>query len=583
VLKYILTILVLILFGTVFIAVRDIPNGLVESKNYGFLLTSILIGFVFFVNISLTKAFQSQFSKIDIALFAFLLWVAFNSLIIKQTPYSLALEVFIFSILLALIFKQSFFSDSQYKLYFSIACLIVGGGQVILGLLQLYGYQESLHSGFKMTGSFHNPGPFGIYVAAIFVFALGHYLFTKNSVLKNIASVVCLVCILVLPSTQSRSAWVGFLGGSIYLLFIKYGLELTKKYLANKFITSTLVIALIALGVGLWNFKANSALGRMLVWRVSADMIKEKPLTGFGLGEFQNQYGFFQANFFKNNPDNEQLIALADKNNYAFNDLIQLLIENGLIGFILFAGIIFLVFFSKLEKPSDYIAPSRAGIIAILLASCFSYPFELIPMWWLLLFFISIVSVSTEKTFSIAPPLYAKLFILITFSVASVYLIYYEIKIYQAKQIWQQADFAVQQQDFGEAEKRYQKVINILPNKRFVLLSYGKALYMNGKIKQSADVLKEASQSIADPFLLNNLGDSYQALKKYDLAEQAYITASDMVPNRMYPKYLLAKMYLNTHDTLKAKQVAKKIIEMPVKVPSQATTQMKNEMVKILQ
>ena len=88
---------------------------------------------------------------------------------------------------------------------------------------------------------------------------------------------------------------------------------------------------------------------------------------------------------------------------------------------------------------------------------------------------------------------------------------------------------------------------------------------------------------MADPFIYANLGDAYQATNQFDLAEQAYQKSCNMIPNRMYPKYLLAKMYLKQHDTLKAKQTAKQIMEMPVKVASQATTQMKREMHELLE
>lgn len=581
--KYISAFLVLILFGTVFVIEKDIPNGIIESKNYGYLFLGIPIGVCFIAVITLTKAFKISFSRIDIILALWLMWTIINLVIINKLSTSVVLDVLICSIVFALILKQFIFIGFQYKLYFSIACLVIGGGQALLGLLQLYGYQESLHTGYKMTGSFHNPGPFGVYIAGIFIFALGHYLGSNNAVLKNISGIVCLICILALPSTQSRSAWIGACGGAIYLFVIKFGVEQTRKFFAKKYFIFVLFLTITIISFLLWNFKAGSALGRMLTWRVSIEMVKEKPITGWGLGEFSNQYGFFQAKFFKNNPNNEQLIALADKNEYAFNDPLQLLIENGLIGLVLFFILIFFVLCSKSQNVSTYLIAARAGVITILLAGLFSYPFEMISIWWLFLFFIAFVSVEIDNLFIKTFLFFPKIFVGVVFSLLSFLAINHEISVYKAKQTWQQANEAFQQQLFDAAKKHYREVNQKLPGERKVLLGLGKVLYMTGKIEESAEVLEKASQTIADPFLFTNLGDSYQTLKKFDQAEKAYQNAADMIPNRIYPKYLLAKMFLQKQDTLMAQKTAQEILKMRIKVNSQATLQIKEEMKKILE
>ncbi|WP_162633101.1 hypothetical protein [Echinicola strongylocentroti] len=52
--------------------------------------------------------------------------------------------------------------------------LVLGGlAQVIYGELQLYGIYPSLHSGFPVTGSFFNPGPYSGYLSVVFPVAFG--------------------------------------------------------------------------------------------------------------------------------------------------------------------------------------------------------------------------------------------------------------------------------------------------------------------------------------------------------------------------------------------------------------------------
>lgn len=583
-LKYLFFLLALIVFGTVFITLQNIPYGVIEGKNFGFVIASTLTGIGFLTVLLFCKNYKLQVNYIDIFLCLYLLWCTFNYFILKTYYSSIGINTLICVILLSLMYKQLIVQHNYYTSFYVVACLLIGGGQAILGLLQLYGYQQSLHTGYKMTGSFHNPGPYGIYIAAIFVFALGNYLYGKNQTLKNIAAFACVLCVLVLPSTQSRSAWVGAAIGALYLLFTKYGLVYVKKYFTNTFFNIAMVTILFTIGVMLYSFKPNSALGRVLTWQVSLEMVKNNSLTGIGYDQFANKYGFYQASFFKNNPNHTTFATLADKNGYAFNDLLQILVENGIIGFVLFILVIYFTFFTATHKnATDISYASKAGIITLLCACIFSYPLQLIPITWLLLFFIALISAQSRQKFSFAIPLPTKIFGVIGFSFLLLFILKNTLNEYQTKQIWQQADDAVALQDFKKAEKIYRIVLLQQPNLDNALLGYGKTLYINGKIQESVNVLEKASKSIADPFLYSNLADSYTALKKYNLAEKAYLTSIAIIPNRMYPKYLLAKMYLQKQDTVKAKAMAKQILAMPIKTTSLATTDMLAEMKKVVE
>ena len=101
-------------------------------------------------------------------------------------------------------------------------------------------------------------------------------------------------------------------------------------------------------------------------------------------------------------------------------------------------------------------------------------------------------------------------------------------------------------------------------------------------MRSTCIILEKASKSIAEQSLFVDLGRGYLSLKKYDLAEKAYLNAINMIPNRMLPRYLLAKLYLEKQDSLKAKALAKQIIAMPVNSYSQKTLKMINEMNELL-
>ncbi|MDI3520598.1 MAG: hypothetical protein PWQ06_799 [Anaerophaga sp.] len=58
--------------------------------------------------------------------------------------------------------------------------------------------------------------------------------------------------------------------------------------------------------------------------------------------------------------------------------------------------------------------------------------------------------------------------------------------------------------------------------------------------------------------------------------------SSNMVPGLLLPKYLLAKLYVESGETEKAKTIALEILNSPVKVKSTATNEITNEMKNIV-
>ena len=78
---------------------------------------------------------------------------------------------------------------------------------------------------------------------------------------------------------------------------------------------------------------------------------------------------------------------------------------------------------------------------------------------------------------------------------------------------------------------------------------------------------------------LNIIGKNYQALGNNKEAEIFYLRSCNRIPNRIYPYYLLFKLYTDTKDFTedKARWAAQTILNKKPKVESTATMQMKEE------
>ena len=102
-------------------------------------------------------------------------------------------------------------------------------------------------------------------------------------------------------------------------------------------------------------------------------------------------------------------------------------------------------------------------------------------------------------------------------------------------------------QIFERTVDNYKKLYPLLKDQPAFLFEYGQCLSRTGQPETSNLILEEAARLSADPMIRNIMGKNYQTMKQYPQAESAFLKASRMVPNRLYPLYLLSKMYRQGH------------------------------------
>ena len=105
---------------------------------------------------------------------------------------------------------------------------------------------------------------------------------------------------------------------------------------------------------------------------------------------------------------------------------------------------------------------------------------------------------------------------------------------------------------------------------------------MNGDYSESNKLYEQAKRFTSDEYLYTSLGDSYKAINEFGKAEEAYIHASFLSPHKLYPLYLLAKMYDETGEKEKALRTAEEILNKKVKIESTAVEEILEEMRRIL-
>ena len=110
------------------------------------------------------------------------------------------------------------------------------------------------------------------------------------------------------------------------------------------------------------------------------------------------------------------------------------------------------------------------------------------------------------------------------------------------------------------------------------------ALHKAGEWEVSTELLMEIMRISSDAMILNIIGKNSQALGQYQEAEHWFIRSTHRLPNRIYPYYLLAKLYAEHPKYFpreKLEWAVRMVLEKEAKVESTAIKQMREE-VKIL-
>jgi tetratricopeptide (TPR) repeat protein len=114
------------------------------------------------------------------------------------------------------------------------------------------------------------------------------------------------------------------------------------------------------------------------------------------------------------------------------------------------------------------------------------------------------------------------------------------------------------------------------------LFEYALSLFKSKQYEKSNEVLQRAMQISCDPVLYNIMGNNCQALKEYRLAEQSFKKSANLVPSRLYPHYLLAKLYHEMGLKDKAEAETNIVMTNTPKVESKAVEEMREELIKLI-
>ncbi|BAR47896.1 O-antigen ligase family protein [Tannerella forsythia] len=472
--------------------------------------------------------------------------------------------------------------------------LIVGFVEAIIGLGQLYGFFPSGHYLFKTTGTFLNPGPYGGFIALMFPLTLHYWLYfrKRKKILRYVFLFVGIVCLLVFPATLSRTAWGAAAIGCMLVAIYETGITDKLKDLYQKYRRrAVLCIALFCLlsgGViyGIYQFKKDSANGRLFIWKITALAIRNTSLKGVGLGGFPAAYAQSQINYFKEKEASAIEKHVAGSPEYAFNEYLRIFLEQGIAGGILFLFLTSLIICRGIKNKQIGAAGSFLSLSVFAIASYPYYLWEFLVVWVLL---ATICASQTKPPSSESSKnrrisifaLFAVFILIASLSICVAQWYFY----HRASKEWEKIRPFYTMKAYSKIIDDYIRLYPQLNHDPKFVFEYAVTLNAEKRYEQADSILSRGLQISCDPMFYNVKGRNYHEMGAYRKAEACYMNAIYLIPERIYPYYLLTKLYADSaagYPAEKMQWAASIVLKKEAKVHSTAIDEMRDEVRKIL-
>ena len=473
----------------------------------------------------------------------------------------------------------------------SVQLVLMGFGamEALHGLGQIAGIYPSNHSLFVLTGTFYNPGPYSGYLAAVLPIALHRMLVSNGK--KDRLSVVQYyfsMCVLlpiccVLPAGMSRAAWFASLISCGYVGLRAYRVKVKSFVSKHRYAVSGVLIVGALLASSAYFMKRDSADGRLLIWKITSQAIASSPWGEENGRTFSAIYGDAQERYFTNCEYSESEAWVAGTPDFAFNEFLQIAVEHGIWVSVLFVTVLLVLL--KIAGSRKHLAGMGGCLVSLMVFACFSYPLHIpaiVSVWLLTLMVLCGEGLIMIKRKRNAVAVLLPVVVAGLTASMNMYGIYSERT--RAVREWMPVRVLNHSGAFNAAAEEYGKLYDKMSWNKDFCFEYGRALYKVGSYDKAEEVLLKAMAVSGDPMILNMLGRNAQENGEYKKAEKYLLRSTHRLPERIYPHYLLVKLYAEPEffDRIKFVSEAEHVLNAKPKVNSTAIREMKQEVNKIL-
>ncbi|MGM0502957.1 MAG: O-antigen ligase family protein [Bacillota bacterium] len=310
-----------IMFGIFLFALASLTSKGASSVGVG------LACLLWLIRLIITKEYEFTTTELDKPILIFIGGLLISGIDVLSMQFLDSIEKIILAILFyyAVTNTISDLRNVKKTAYITIFSMLVALG---------YGSYQILYTNLKRIKGFSFPLAYGGMLAMLLMYIIAYLIFGKNKWhMKLLLLTVGVIQSINLLYTESRGAWLAFLGGGFSLFWVR-----DKKWLIGFGIVLILVTILLPQpfierfksSFALENNRSNTA--RLKQWHASLLMYKDNFINGVGMGYFREQ---FEENYSHLDPINTL---------HAHNNFFHFLATTGTIGFLAFCWLLWSIF-----------------------------------------------------------------------------------------------------------------------------------------------------------------------------------------------------------------------------------------------
>ncbi|MDA2937814.1 tetratricopeptide repeat protein [Acidobacteria bacterium AH-259-A15] len=494
----------------------------------------LLACFFLVVRSILTGTFPIKRNLLYIFVF---LYLGYNTLSFALSPYAdkayfinLVLLILFFFVAAASVNSERKYTYLLYAIAFTVAV------SSIYGFLHFFGYDYAPFLevfgprliGRRVFSFFGNPNLFAAFLVISLPLLLSGF-FTKQRTAKYIFATCIVLAIVSLLLTGTRAALLGSSISIVLFFGISYGKADKKRYLWALSITIILVVAGFlysskAKGTGIQLLEL-----RQYWWQTAMKITRDHPLFGTGVGSFNVYYPAYRKKSTEIALGEKIWAQIHDRRiEHAHSEFLEVLSDLGILGFLLFLGILFAFFYKYYSawdpKKKYLVAGNCCAVMALLIHSLYSQNLRFVfvaMFFWLNLALQSALlpePKTEEKPTLNAGKIIASLLLL---PLLTMVFLGHSLKIFSA--------------EYHAKE--------------------GLGFYKTGNYPEAEAHLEQAVENNPqDKPSLYCLGISQYRLEKFAKSKETLLKLIEVDPNFLQSHYWLANNYVRTQDPENAKE-----------------------------
>ncbi len=416
--RFLLGLLALVYLLLSHIFIPNLGGVMLHPREYFIWIAINSIVFLAVLKVVNTKTLYLPPVRVSFLLFVLLSVssILFNPLLNKSS--FLIQSVHLFAIYFVWLALSQFRLSKRLRDDILLLVLLSATIEAVIGVFQFFGFFKFLpitpiEDTAFVWGAFQQKNLFGSFVAVGLVVSLYGASIVRLKLKRLFIPAFYLFVFFLSMSlvfSNSRAAWVGFLGGSILMLTLRSrNFSSAKAYLLSWFLV---VVAGISMGTFLYGGseeyrralleRESSNAQRILMLKTSWEMFKERPITGHGFGNFESLYMYYQSKVAGKEPELKRFVG--GFVSHPHNEIAYISVQSGLLG-LLGLALVSLSFIRALVKLGRGKTGLYLGVMfPFLFHSLVEYPLELsVVHYFTFILFLSMATghLSSRKVFEL--------------------------------------------------------------------------------------------------------------------------------------------------------------------------------------